>query len=318
MVMVDGRDSLSTNVPACRWPSRFGMRDAAAVTHTVLLRPGTNREVRIDFDPPNGLNRGAGLHRLTMPFTVDTRHTIQAGVSLRIGGEAWLGANKGDWLGRWHTDSPVVTRDRPMPYQFVLSLTDEQLAVIEQRRAGGDLQLWLDVQVDVGYDEGVTGGSLDQRWPAQEAQLAVPIQREGWVRLLSQVGAGASLAIVLPISIAPGPTGPIGEHLRGAVRKITNGEPSDGIVEARKALDVIKDLYGKIPSEQAIVSVDKEQRTLDQRLALLRHALHGLASPAAHGDASARAIRWDQTTALAAVAGIAALAATLPESPPAG
>jgi hypothetical protein len=42
---------------------------------------------------------------------------------------------------------------------------------------------------------------------------------------------------------------------------------------------------------------------------LQRHALHGLASPAGHGDEVADSITWDRPTALAVIAGVSALAA---------
>jgi catechol 2,3-dioxygenase-like lactoylglutathione lyase family enzyme len=44
-------------------------------------------------------------------------------------------------------------------------------------------------------------------------------------------------------------------------------------------------------------------------LRLLRHDLHGLASPAAHGDDVAAQIAWNRENALAIIAGVAALAA---------
>jgi hypothetical protein len=59
----------------------------------------------------------------------------------------------------------------------------------------------------------------------------------------------------------------------------------------------------------SIVGVDKAQRSLDQRLSLLRHGLHGLASPSAHGDPVADTINWDWPTAVAVIAGVSALAA---------
>jgi hypothetical protein len=61
--------------------------------------------------------------------------------------------------------------------------------------------------------------------------------------------------------------------------------------------------------ERQIAAIKKEERTLDQRLAMLRHALHALASPAAHGDNIAAEIKWNREKALSVIAGVAALAA---------
>jgi len=49
-----------------------------------------------------------------------------------------------DWLGSWSTERSVVTRQEPFNATVVLPLTDEQLAVIEQRKAGSDIRVQLD------------------------------------------------------------------------------------------------------------------------------------------------------------------------------
>jgi hypothetical protein len=81
------------------------------------------------------------------------------------------------------------------------------------------------------------------------------------------------------------------------------------VTEARKAIDAMD---GKVPDRQAerqIAAIRKQERTLGQRLGMLRHALHGLASPAAPGDDVAAEVKWDRENALAVIAGVAALAA---------
>lgn len=115
--------------------------------------------------------------------------------------------------------------------------------------------------------------------------------------------------MVLPVPFDASAAVRVGVHLREAVRKVNNGEYGDAVTEARKAIDAMD---GKIPDWQAerqIAALKKEERTLGQRLAMLRHALHGLASPAAHGDDVAAEIKWDRENALAVIAGVAALAA---------
>jgi hypothetical protein len=99
----------------------------------------------------------------------------------------------------------------------------------------------------------------------------------------------------------------VGVHLRDAIRKVNDGEYGDAVTAARKAID---DMGTSWTSEKSVVQTPKEQRTFDQRLTLLlRHALHALASPSAHGDPVATSITWDRERALAVIAGVAALAA---------
>lgn len=85
-----------------------------------------------------------------------------------------------------------------------------------------------------------------------------------------------------------------------------NGEYEDAVTAARRAID---DMGISWISEKAAIQTPKEQRSLEERLSALRHALHALASPAAHGDPAAASIKWDRENALAVIAGVAALAA---------
>src|ERR1039457_1743610 len=145
-----------------------------------------------------------------------------------------------DWLGGWSTERPVVTRQgQPLDATLVLPLTDEQLAVIEQRRAGSDLRLQFDGNVVLGFDPSVADGSEKDRWPERSFQEAVHVYRETWVRLLSQVSTAMSLAVVLPVPLDGSASGRVGGHLREAIRKVNNGDWADAATEARKAIDAI-------------------------------------------------------------------------------
>jgi hypothetical protein len=103
-----------------------------------VLTFGGGRQLSVAVGEPTALLRGAGLHRLTFPVTLDGRNTMLGGVPVALSGWAWLCMNTMDWLGSWSTERPVVTREEPFNATAVLPLTDEQLAVIEQRRAGSD------------------------------------------------------------------------------------------------------------------------------------------------------------------------------------
>jgi hypothetical protein len=271
---------------------------------------GGGRELSVSIETPSAIHRGAGLHRLTCPVKLDARNTMSGGVPVLLNGYAWLSGTGMDWLGAWSTENPVVTQDgQGFEATLVLPLTDDQLAVIEQRRAGSDLTLQFDVNVTLGYDPAAASGSAEDRWPAKSFQQQTPVYRETWVRLLSQIPTAMSLAIVLPVPLDASAAAHVGGHLREAIRKVNNSEYGDAVIEARKAIDAMDGKQPDWESERHIAGIRKEERTLDQRLAMLRHALHGLASPAAHGDEAAAEIRWNRETALAVIAGVAALAA---------
>jgi len=279
-----------------------------------LLRFSNTRQLSIKIDKqPYLLHKGAGLHRLLFQAELDTRNTIDVGVPVDLRGQAWLGANRSDWLGAWFTDKPVVTqKDFEFPATFVLPLTDEQLAVIEQRRAGSDIQLGIDVDVVLGYDPAVATGSGDERWPTQTYQDHITIQGETWVRLLEGAGAGLSLAVVVPVPLSADAAARTGSHLREAIRKVNLGHYDDAVTWARKAVEATGGVW---PAEDAITKVKPSERPFNLRLALLRQALFSLASPAAHDDQVAATFKWDREKALAVIAAVSALAACTP--PPA-
>jgi hypothetical protein len=66
------------------------------------------------------------------------------------------------WLGTWRSDHPLVTRNFEFDGTLALPLTDEQLAVIEKRRAGQQVQIQFDVDV-VLYDLAMPNGFQGQR-----------------------------------------------------------------------------------------------------------------------------------------------------------
>jgi hypothetical protein len=265
----------------------------------MLLRFGSGRELLVKVGAPDTLNRGAGVHRLAFPVDLDTRNTMGAGVPFTLAGQAWLGSYRSDWLGFLIAEEPQVTYLHDFRARLIVALTDDQLAVIKQRRAGADVQISVDIQVVLGYDPLVIGvENPDDRWPVKSAQEYLHIYKGAWVRLLNQVDAGTSLAIVMQVPLGNGFAGRIGQHLREAIRKINLGEYGDAVTEARKAVDVMDGAGGARPSEAVLIATPVRNRTFDQRLHLLRHATHSIASPSAHGDPNAQAFKWTPRRAI--------------------
>jgi hypothetical protein len=267
---------------------------------------GGGREITMSIEGPQGLIAGAGLHRL-MFYAHVKAHAMPAGVPVTLSGEAFLSGGMHDWLGAWSVEHQPVTRDDGQPdvVTILLPLTDQQLAIIEHRRAGADLQIQLNVDATLGYHPLAKGSAGKDIWPVRAFQETIFVQRESWVRLLTQAPTGTSLAVVVPVPLDGG-AAKVGTLLREAIEKVNKGEYGDAVTAARRAIDA---MGGGWASEKSIVSIAKAQRSLDQRLSLLRDALHGLASPSAHGDPVADTINWDRPTAMAVIAGVSALAA---------
>jgi hypothetical protein len=251
----------------------------------VQMNFGDGRELAVNIGSPNGIFKGTGVHRLQFPVTLDCRNTIKTGVPLTLSGQVWLGTPGSDWLGPWFvlTDLSqmlVVVEYAAFDATIFLPLTDEQLAVIEERRAASEfMAFWFDVQIVLGYDPDVAEGPAKDHWPTAVVHASVNVHAGEWVRLLRQASAGTSLAVVVPVPLDGTPAHEVGNRLREALRRVTDREWGDGVTAARRAMDVLDHLHGRWLTEKSIISTKPTERTLDQRLALLRHAYTRLPAP---------------------------------------
>jgi hypothetical protein len=217
---------------------------------------------RSTFANPTLSSRAPGVHRLAFPIELDSRNTVTGGVPVTLSGSAWLSVVGMDWLGTWTTERPVVTQEgQAFDAVLVLSLTDEQLAVIERRRAGNDFRLMLDANVTLGYDPARADGDQNNRWPARSFQESIYFYSETWQRLLHQTATATSLAIVVPVPLDASAMAKVGMHLRDAIRKVNDGEYGDAVTAARRAID---DMGTSWASGKSVVQTPKEQRTFHQ------------------------------------------------------
>jgi hypothetical protein len=69
--------------------------------------------------------------------------------------------------------------------------------------------------------------------------------------------------VVVPVPLDGGGSAKAGTLLREAIEKVNKGEYGDAVTAARRAIDA---MGGGWASEKGIVSVDRAQRSLDQRL----------------------------------------------------
>ena len=185
----------------------------------------------MSIEGPQGLIAGAGLHRL-MFYAHVKAHAMPAGVPVTLSGEAFLSGGMHDWLGVWSVEHQPVTRDDGQPdvVTILLPLTDQQLAVIEHRRAGADLQIQLNLDVTLGYHRLAKGSAGKDTWPVRAFQETIFVQRESWVRLLTQAPAGTSLAVVVPVPLDGG-AAKVGALLREAIEKVNKGEYGDAVTD---------------------------------------------------------------------------------------
>lgn len=271
---------------------------------------GAGRFLTINIGDPIVVQQGTGVNRLLLPLKLQGTGKMRSGIPMTVSGCAWLSMSSMDWLGTWTTDRPLVMQTLEFDGQIVLPLSDDQLAKIEQRRAGREVRILFDTDVVIYDDETVADPGPDRR-PVRSFQQNIQIHADTWQRLTSSTAVMMSMALVVPVPLDASAAARVGANLREAIRKVNDGEYGDAVVAARRAID---DMGTGWASEKSVVSTARDKRSLDQRLSLLRNALFSLASPPAHGDPVAASIKWDRENAMTVIAGVAALAACRPPS----
>ena len=90
------------------------------------------------------LTAGAGVHRLDVGVTVGSRG-LPEGVPIQLSGGQYVAFSDATrWIGPLEPTF-IVTRDIDCHERLTCSVSDQQLRVIEDIRAGRDLQLRLDL-----------------------------------------------------------------------------------------------------------------------------------------------------------------------------
>ncbi|AEB44300.1 hypothetical protein VAB18032_15950 [Micromonospora maris AB-18-032] len=101
--------------------------------------------------------------------------------------------------------------------------------------------------------------------------------------------------------------------LREAVKLVAAGHPAKAVIDARRAIEVADTVFGALNASNAamklITDIPPNDRTQEERFALLRHALFSLASPPAHGDPKAEQFTWSREAALVVISAVASLMA---------
>lgn len=125
--------------------------------------------------------------------------------------------------------------------EFVVPIADEQLVRFEDRRAGGEatlsLQLWgIAEQSPSGPVEAVTCGTFAQTF-------SVP--RDCWLEVLDQCGFGKRRIVELPAApVGAGSWEGISARLEAASKELAVGRSGASLVETRVALERLADALG--------------------------------------------------------------------------
>ncbi|MEU8663018.1 hypothetical protein [Actinoplanes philippinensis] len=287
--------------------------------------------VWVSLDDRAWLVGGAGVHRFTVTMQVDSRNTLPPGTPISLSGAVWLVTpTSRDYLGRWETDKPLALYPEPFSTKLVLGLHDEQLALIEQRRAKADGSVRLELDIDAAVPGGLPKDepaspqpwwSLRQRshtasssaWPVAHNRHTLSFTPSEWTQLSVGLSTHTALVVVVPVPTLDPTAQVVSTLLRDAIKLVGEGQPAKAVIDARRAVEMLDTVFGDLNTSnnamKAITDIAPNARTQDERFALLRHALFSLSSPPAHGDPKAEQFVWDREAALAVISAVASLAA---------
>lgn len=202
-------------------------------------------------------------------------------------------------LCRVETDHLVTPAPRPTPFELTGFISDEQLRVVEDLRAGGDLwfALSLNVWTVCGDPVALTAhtGSVDFSILAGE-----------WGAQLERVDAGTFVELLVPMPQASTYAIAV-RRLQRARELLRDNQVDAALGEARKALEPALEAARDGGLAKAARAKPATQRLLDERFAVLVEDMFSLLSGAAHDDEVTKDFRYSRaeaTTLIATTAGL--------------
>ncbi|MCZ1008472.1 hypothetical protein O1L68_18785 [Streptomyces lydicus] len=187
--------------------------------------------------------------------------------------------------------TPETGVERPV-LKFLI--TSHQLHAINEAR-DGDLQMELEVTGTLPQAAGYPGSTTEV--------LHFSVAKSRWIDQINALGPSVAFEMHVPFPLEDDPRAEPARHLRAAQRRLLDNDIDGAILEARRALEWIKDHSGwKWPGNK-----DRLQRSQDERWAWIRFAVEDQTSASVHKDAVTAAFQYSRDEARALVSIAAAL-----------
>ncbi|MFJ6136539.1 hypothetical protein [Kitasatospora sp. NPDC092286] len=251
---------------------------------------------------------GFGTHRLTVHLECAATGTWPEDAAHSVTGSLWATDLPGHtgWLGHLIQGWPLNAADSAITMGPEVSLTDAQLAALEQARSGADLRLRLDLVVTALAPTG--------KWPARNLQEQIDIPDSEWSKEITEIGHGAFVTVLVPITDNED-RATAARRLREAQTAIRAGDFEAAVAKARTALDAVRPPGHQAAYSQAVGKKAKE-RTQEERWTMLLQAAYDLFGGAHHDDpGTTEHFTWSRADAVTAIATTAGLLSRLDERP---
>lgn len=250
--------------------------------------------------------RGLGLFRLIcdVHFDFQIRKPGEIATVVQVSGQLSVQAREetAEYLGRVHqADSQATIDVRELPDRRDLSLgldlSRDQVAALEDLRAGGGLTLSLQVSARVHATHGYEN-------PIQDVTLF--INQGTWVEILNSMGYSNLLLLEIPRGRREhaNEMSPVMDRLREANVALQRGDWRAAVGSTRDVMESMSAALGdRDDLDQAFAPMYEKTRTWDRaaRLRNLRRALRVFAHPAKHSSIDSVGIEWTREDALMAL-----------------
>ncbi|MEU8333392.1 hypothetical protein [Micromonospora sp. NPDC048839] len=260
---------------------------------------------------------GAGGAQVEVTLRISKAHDLAPGIAYRVSARMYVedSTRKQRMLCALDATNLVTPLVRAGDVQLSGFVTDEQLRVVEQLRAGGDLWVNLRLSLDsVEWREDserpplISEEELEQlresvargeRFkPSQPGAMVVverPVrqQRTGdlrfdinageWAAQMAAIEAGTFVELLVPLAGGADYAGAVA-LLREARELLREGSVDAAIGQARKALEQVRKEYGTQKLYETATKKSPRTRPLAERWAIMVEDLYSTMSGAAHAD----------------------------------
>lgn len=258
---------------------------------------GSNIVANLSPAGVHGWPNGLGLHRLRFSVQYATiarkeqffAHNFRALVSVSQTHEG------GGHLGTAWPESAWIIRTGPYTDQqailFDLDITGEQVALIEDLRAGGDLIFRLKFLYECQGEAGLERGN---------AELQYNVNKSAWIDCMKQFGLDQIVLLEILLPAEQGPLATAAGLLAKARAELDAGN-FDGVVQkCRLAIESVQKTLELQPHIQAAVAAfgrDKTRMSKQDRALVVQEAARHYAHLAHHVDESGRTFDYGRRDA---------------------
>ncbi|MFI7283434.1 hypothetical protein ACIBOV_24545 [Micromonospora chersina] len=274
---------------------------------------------------------GAGGAQVEVTLRISKAQDLAQGIAYRVSARMYVEDNSDRrqrmlcTLDGAHLVTPLVRAGEVQLSGFV---TDEQLRIVEQLRAGGDL--WVNLRLSLTSVEWradseppyqppqISDQELEELRAANEGREPVSLpppgtkvvferplqkQRTGdlrfdinvgeWAAQMTAIEAGTFVELLVPLAGGADYAGAVA-LLREARELLREGNVDAAIGQARKALEQVRKEYGTQKLYEAATKKTPRTRTLPERWAIMVEDLYSTMSGAAHNDEVTKEFTYSQ------------------------